>query len=440
MYDINQVRSAFPILARTVHDKPLVYLDNAATTQKPLCVLDAMREEYLNVNANVHRGVHWMSQQATDLHEQARETVRRFLNAGSTTEIVFTRGTTEGINLVASSYCDSFMDEGDEIIISTVEHHSNIVPWQLQAEKKRLKLKVIPMSDDGTLDIEAYKQLFTEKTKMVSVAHVSNVLGTVNPMKTIVSIAHEHGVPVLVDGAQSAPHFKVDVQDIDCDFFVFSGHKVYGPTGIGVLYGKEVWLDKLPPYQGGGEMIARVTFEKTTFERPPLKFEAGTPDYIATHGLAKALDYVTALGLDNIAAHEQELTRYALEKLHSIDGIKIYGHGASPSASEGGDVEMLKRTLDAEANRENRHTLSSTPSEGLGEAVISFNVGDIHHMDIGTLLDRLGIAVRTGHHCAQPLMDRLGVLGTVRASFALYNTKEEVDTVVAGIERVRRMF
>lgn len=405
------IRKDFPILARTVHDKPLVYLDNAATTQKPLCVLDAMREEYLNVNANVHRGVHWMSQQATDLHEQARETVRRFLNAGSTTEIVFTRGTTEGINLVASSFCDACMEPGDEIIISTVEHHSNIVPWQLQAGKKGLKLKVIPMSDDGVLDMEAYEQLFTERTRIVSVAHVSNVLGTVNPVQRMVAIAHEHGVPVLVDGAQSAPHFKVDVQDIDCDFFVFSGHKVYGPTGIGVLYGKEAWLEKLPPYQGGGEMIANVSFEKTTFERPPLKFEAGTPDYIATHGLATALDYVTALGLDNIAAHEQELTRYALEKLHSIEGIKIYGHHVSPNALE-----------------------------GLGEAVISFNVGDIHHMDIGTLLDRLGIAVRTGHHCAQPLMDRLGVLGTVRASFALYNTKEEIDVLVAGIERVRRMF
>ena len=407
---MNYQRSSFPILSRTVYGKPLVYLDNAATTQKPLVVLDAMREEYLNVNANVHRGVHWMSQQATELHEQARETVRRFLNAGTTDEIVFTRGTTEGINLVASSFCEAFMNESDEIILSTMEHHSNIVPWQLQAQKKGLVIKVIPMTDDGTLDMEAYANLFTERTRIVSVAHVSNVLGTVNPVSDMIRIAHEHNVPVLIDGAQSAPHFKVDVQALDCDFFVFSGHKVYGPTGIGVLYGKEDWLDKLPPYQGGGEMIANVSFEKTTFERPPLKFEAGTPDYIATHGLAKALDYVTDLGLENIARHEKELTRYALNKLRNIEHIKIYGHQGSASSDE------------------------------VGEAVISFNVGNIHHMDLGTLLDRLGIAVRTGHHCAQPLMDRLGVLGTVRASFALYNTLEEVDAFVAGLERVVKMF
>lgn len=403
-------RPSFPILSRTIYGKPLVYLDNAATTQKPLVVLDAMREEYLNVNANVHRGVHWMSQQATELHEQARETVRRFLNAGTTDEIVFTRGTTEGINLVASSFCEAFMNESDEIILSTMEHHSNIVPWQLQAQKKGLVIKVIPMTDDGTLDMEAYANLFTERTRIVSVAHVSNVLGTVNPVSDMIRIAHEHNVPVLIDGAQSAPHFKVDVQALDCDFFVFSGHKVYGPTGIGVLYGKEDWLDKLPPYQGGGEMIANVSFEKTTFERPPLKFEAGTPDYIATHGLAKALDYVTDLGLENIARHEKELTRYALNKLRNIEHIKIYGHQGSATSDE------------------------------VGEAVISFNVGNIHHMDLGTLLDRLGIAVRTGHHCAQPLMDRLGVLGTVRASFALYNTLEEVDAFVAGLERVVKMF
>lgn len=405
---MNYQRSSFPILSRTIYGKPLVYLDNAATTQKPLVVLDAMREEYFNVNANVHRGVHWMSQQATELHEQARETVRRFLHAGSTNEIVFTRGTTEGINLVASSFCEAFMHEGDEIILSTMEHHSNIVPWQLQAERKGLTIKVIPMTDDGTLDMEAYANLFTERTRIVSVAHVSNVLGTVNPVADMIRIAHEHHVPVLIDGAQSAPHFKVDVQALDCDFFVFSGHKVYGPTGIGVLYGKEDWLDKLPPYQGGGEMIAHVSFEKTTFERPPLKFEAGTPDYVATHGLAKALDYVTDLGLDNIARHEKELTKYALTQLRNIEGIKIYGHPSS--------------------------------SDEVGEAVISFNVGNIHHMDLGTLLDRLGIAVRTGHHCAQPLMDRLGVLGTVRASFALYNTKQEVDAFVDGLERVVKMF
>ena len=405
---MNCPRPSFPILSRTIYGKPLVYLDNAATTQKPLVVLDAMREEYLNVNANVHRGVHWMSQQATELHEQARETVRRFLHAGSTNEIVFTRGTTEGINLVASSFCEAFMHEGDEIILSTMEHHSNIVPWQLQAERKGLTIKVIPMTDDGTLDMEAYANLFTDRTRIVSVAHVSNVLGTVNPVSEMIRIAHEHHVPVLIDGAQSAPHFKVDVRALDCDFFVFSGHKVYGPTGIGVLYGKEDWLDKLPPYQGGGEMIAHVSFEKTTFERPPLKFEAGTPDYVATHGLAKALDYVTDLGLDNIARHEKELTKYALTQLRNIEGIKIYGHPSS--------------------------------SDEVGEAVISFNVGNIHHMDLGTLLDRLGIAVRTGHHCAQPLMDRLGVLGTVRASFALYNTLEEVDAFIDGLERVVNMF
>ena len=404
--NIDNIRKDFPILSRTVYDKPLVYFDNAATTQKPLCVLDAMREEYLNVNANVHRGVHWMSQRATDLHEAARETVRKFINAKSVAEIVFTRGTTEGINLVASSFCDEFMHEGDEIIVSVMEHHSNIVPWQLQARKKGLVLKVIPMTDDGVLDMEAYKNLFTEKTKIVSIAHVSNVLGTVNPVKDIVSIAHEHNVPVLVDGAQSTPHFKVDMQDIDCDFFVFSGHKIYGPTGIGVLYGKEEWLDKLPPYQGGGEMIARVSFDGTTFERPPLKFEAGTPDYIATSGLAKALDYVSAIGMDNIEKYEQELTQYALEKLRQIPDMHIYGH----------------------------------PTFNVSDAVISFNVGDIHHMDMGTLLDRLGIAVRTGHHCAQPLMDRLGVLGTVRASFSFYNTKDEIDSFIAGIERVSKMF
>lgn len=404
--NIDNIRKDFPILSRTVYDKPLVYFDNAATTQKPLCVLDAMREEYLNVNANVHRGVHWMSQRATDLHEAARETVRKFINAKSVAEIVFTRGTTEGINLVASSFCDEFMHEGDEIIVSVMEHHSNIVPWQLQARKKGIVLKVIPMTDDGVLDMEAYKKLFTEKTKIVSIAHVSNVLGTVNPVKDIVSIAHEHNVPVLVDGAQSTPHFKVDMQDIDCDFFVFSGHKIYGPTGIGVLYGKEEWLDKLPPYQGGGEMIARVSFDGTTFERPPLKFEAGTPDYIATSGLAKALDYVSAIGMDNIEKYEQELTQYALEKLRQIPDMHIYGH----------------------------------PTFNVSDAVISFNVGDIHHMDMGTLLDRLGIAVRTGHHCAQPLMDRLGVLGTVRASFSFYNTKEEIDSIFAGIMRISKMF
>ena len=412
-----ELKKDFPILSRQVHGKPLVYLDNAATTQKPLCVLDAMREEYLNVNANVHRGVHWLSQQATELHEQARETVRRFINARSTSEIVFTRGTTEGLNLVASSYCEAFMTEGDEVIVSVMEHHSNIVPWQLQAARKGIKLRVIPMTDDGRLDLDALQKLFNPRTRLVSVTHVSNVLGTVNPVEDIIRMAHSYEVPVMVDGAQSTPHFAVDVQALDCDFFVFSGHKVYGPTGVGVLYGKESWLDRLPPYQGGGEMIEHVSFEHTTFERPPLKFEAGTPDYVATHGLAVALDYVSRVGLDNIAAHEQQLTRYALEKLHSIDNIKIYGHGYAGSAER-----------------------VATAVAGEGDAVISFNVGDIHHMDLGTLLDRLGIAVRTGHHCAQPLMDRLGVLGTVRASFALYNTFDDVDALVAGIERVSKMF
>ena len=405
MYDINKVRDSFPILSRTVYGKPLVYLDNGATTQKPLCVLDAMREEYLNVNANVHRGVHWLSQQATDLHEAARETVRKFINARSTNEIVFTRGTTESLNLIASSFTEGCMKEGDEVIVSTMEHHSNIVPWQLQAQRRGIVLKVIPMTEEGVLDLDAYRKLFTERTRLVSITHVSNVLGTVNPIKEMTHIAHEHGAPVMVDGAQSVPHFAVDVQELDCEFLAFSGHKVYGPTGVGVLYGKEAWLDRLPPYQGGGEMIEHVSFEKTTFERPPLKFEAGTPDYIATHGLAKALDYVSSLGMDNILSHEQDLTRYALQQLRTVEGIHIYGH-----------------------------------SNDSGDAVISFNVGNIHPMDLGTLLDQLGIAVRTGHHCAQPLMDRLGVLGTVRASFGLYNTREEVDALVAGIKRVSVMF
>ncbi len=407
MYDINKVRQDFPILSREVHGRPLVYLDNAATTQKPLCVLDAMRDEYLNVNANVHRGVHYLSQQATDLHEQARETVRRFLNAESTTEIVFTRGTTEGLNLVASTFTEAMMEPADEVIVSVMEHHSNIVPWQLAARRKGIRLRVIPMSDSGILDMEAYKALFNEKTKMVSVAHVSNVLGTVNPVEDIIKTAHDNGVPCVVDGAQSAPHVKVDVQKLDCDFYVCSGHKMYGPTGIGVLYGKEEWLDRLPPYQGGGEMIENVSFEKTTFEKPPLKFEAGTPDYIATHGLAVAIDYMESLGMDNIEQHERELTAYALQRLSAIDGMHISG-----------PLDQL-----------HSH-----------DAVVSFNVGNIHHMDMGTLLDQLGIAVRTGHHCAQPLMDRLGVLGTVRASFALYNTKQEIDVLAEGIERVSKMF
>ncbi|MBP3286652.1 MAG: cysteine desulfurase [Prevotella sp.] len=406
-YNINKVREDFPILSREVYGKSLVYLDNAATTQKPLCVLDAMREEYLNVNANVHRGVHYLSQQATDLHEAAREKVRQFIHAQKTEEIVFTRGTTEAINLVASSFCESQMKEGDEVLVTEMEHHSNIVPWQLQAQKRGIVVRHLPITDDGRLvscdDIATY---LTERTKLLSIAHVSNVLGTINSVADIIKIAHERGIPVLVDGAQSAPHLKIDVQAMDCDFFAFSGHKMYGPTGIGVLYGKEKWLEKLPPYQGGGEMIDKVTWERTTFERLPFKFEAGTPDYVATHGLAQAIDYINAIGLDAIEAHEQALTRYCMEQLQTIDGMKIYG----PQSSIAKD------------------------------AVVSFNVGNIHHLDLGTLLDRLGIAVRTGHHCAQPLMERLGIQGTVRASFALYNTKEEIDALVAGIRRVSQMF
>ncbi len=412
MYDIEKIRADFPILSREIYGKPLVYLDNAATTQKPLCVLDAMRDEYLNVNANVHRGVHYLSQQATDLHEAAREKVRQFINARKIEEIIFTRGTTEAINLIATSFCESQMQEGDEVIVTDMEHHSNIVSWQLQAMKRGIIVKHLPITDDGILCLDMLESMITEKTKIISVAHVSNVLGTINPVEKIIKIAHEHGIPVLVDGAQSTPHFKVDVQAMDCDFFAFSGHKMYGPTGIGVLYGKEEWLEKLPPYQGGGEMIDKVSWERTTFERLPFKFEAGTPDYIATHGLATAIDYLNRVGLDSVKAHEQELTRYCMEQLQTIDGIHIYGPTATTP-----NADVLGK-----------------------DAVVSFNVGDIHHLDLGTLLDRLGIAVRTGHHCAQPLMNRLGITGTVRASFALYNTKEEVDALVAGIRRVSQMF
>lgn len=406
MYDINKVREDFPILSRQVHNKPLVYFDNGATTQKPLCVLDAMREEYLNVNANVHRGVHYLSQKATDLHEAARETVREFLNAKSTSEIVFTRGTTEGLNLVASTFTEAFMKEGDEVIVSAMEHHSNIVPWQLATQRKGIVLKVIPMTDEGVLCVDQLEEMITPKTKIISCMHVSNVLGTINPVEEIIRIGHAHNLPVVIDGAQSAPHFKVDVQALDCDFFVLSGHKMYGPTGIGVLYGKEEWLEKLPPYQGGGEMIENVSWGKTTFERPPLKFEAGTPDYVATNGLATAIKYMQNLGMENIEAHERELTAYAMKRMSEVEGMHIYG----PSSID------------------------------VHDAVVSFQVGNIHHMDMGTLLDQLGIAVRTGHHCAQPLMDRLGILGTARASFALYNTKEEIDTLVEGIKRVASMF
>ena len=404
MYDIKKIRKDFPILDREIYNHKLVYLDNAATTQKPKQVVEAMTEEYYNVNANVHRGVHYLSQKATDLHEEAREKVRGFINAKSTSEIIFTRGTTESMNLIASSFCEEFMKEGDEVIVSVMEHHSNIVPWQLQAARKGISLRVVPIDDKGEIIIEEYKKLFNEKTKIVSIAHVSNVLGTVNPIKEMIEIAHSHGVPFMVDGAQSAPHFAINVQDLDCDFFAFSGHKMYGPTGVGVLYGKESWLDRLPPYQGGGEMIESVSFEKTTFERLPFKFEAGTPDYIATHGLATAIDYIKALGIDNINKHERELTEYAMKHMREIEEIHIFGEA------------------------ENK------------DAVVSFLVGDIHHLDMGTLLDRLGIAVRTGHHCAQPLMTRLGIQGTVRASFALYNTTEEIDMLIDGIKRVSKMF
>lgn len=406
-YNLEQIRQDFPILQRQVYGRPLVYLDNGATTQKPRCVVEAMTEEYYNVNANVHRGVHFLSQKATDLHEQSRETVRRFLNANSVNEIIFTRGTTESMNLVASCFSEAFMQEGDEVIISTLEHHSNIVPWQLVQNRKGIKLRVIPITDEGNICLDEYEKLFTKRTRIVSVAHVSNVLGTINPVKEIIEIAHAHGVPVLIDGAQSTPHMAVDVQQLDCDFFAFSGHKMYGPTGVGVLYGREKWLDRLPPYMGGGEMIKRVSFEQTTFNELPYKFEAGTPDYIATTGLAQAIDYVGQLGMDNIEAHERDLAQYAVSRLQQIPGMHLYGPMAYGA-------------------------------EGAGP--LSFNVEGIHHLDMGTLLDRLGVAVRTGHHCAEPLMHRLGVDGTVRASFGLYNTRAEIDVLASSIERVCKMF
>ena len=404
MYQIQEIRKDFPILSRTVYHKPLIYFDNAATTQKPRSVVESIKNEYYSVNANVHRGVHFLSQQATELHETARKTVQTFINAKSPNEIIFTRGTTESINLIASSFVESQMKAGDEIIISTMEHHSNIVPWQLQASKHGIIIKVIPMNDQGELLLDAYENLFTERTKLVSITHISNVLGTINPVKEMIATAHAHDVPVLIDGAQSIPHMIIDVQDLDADFLAFSGHKVYGPTGIGVLYGKEKWLDKLPPYQAGGEMIQHVTFEKTTFNELPYKFEAGTPDYIGSTALAKALDYLSSIGMEQIAAHEHELMTYATQQMKQIDGMRIFG----------------------EANEKG--------------AVISFLVGNIHHLDMGTLLDQLGIAVRTGHHCAEPLMNRLGIEGTVRASFGLYNTKEEIDVFIQGIRRVCSMF
>ena len=402
--NIDSIRKDFPILSREVYGKPLIYLDNAATVQKPRCVVDAISDEYFSVNANVHRGVHYLSQQATELHESARETIRDFINANSTSEVVFTRGTTESINLVAGAFGEAFIRQGDEVIISVMEHHSNIVPWQLLRDRKGIVIKVIPMTDKGEIDMDAYKALFTDRTRLVCVTHVSNVLGTINPVKEMTEIAHGHGAYILVDAAQSAPHMQIDVQDIGCDFLAFSGHKMYGPTGIGVLYGKEILLDAMPPYQGGGEMIARVSFEKTTYERLPYKFEAGTPDFVGSHALAVAIGYLNGIGMNNIARHEQTITTYAMEKMQTIEGIKIYGT----------------------ANEKN--------------AVIAFNVGNIHHLDLGTLLDQLGIAIRTGHHCAQPLMQRCGVEGMARASFALYTTQDEIDALVSGIRRVARMF
>ncbi|MBR1542907.1 MAG: cysteine desulfurase [Bacteroidaceae bacterium] len=428
MFNVQSIREDFPILQTQVYGHPLVYLDNGATTQKPRQVVEAMVNQYYTANSNVHRGVHHLSTVATDMLEQSRETVRKFIHAASVDEIVFTRGTTEAVNLVASSFCQQEMQAGDEVIVSTMEHHSNIVPWQLQAERKGIVVKVIPMTDEGVLQMDAYEQLFTEKTKIVSVAHVSNVLGTVNPVAEIIRIAHTHGVPVLIDGAQSVPHMPVDVQALDADFYCFSGHKVYGPTGIGVLYGKREWLDRLPPYQGGGEMIGTVSFEKTTFNHLPYKFEAGTPDYVGATGLAAALDYVSAIGMDNIAAYEASLTQYALEQMAQIPGMRIFG---PISASLTSQVD--------EYSSDNCQ-LSIVNCQLHRGSVISFLVGDIHHLDMGTLLDRLGIAVRTGHHCAEPLMHRLGIEGTVRASFGIYNTFEEIDAFVSGIKRVASMF
>lgn len=404
MYNLDEIRNDFPILQREIYNRPLIYLDNAATTQKPLCVTNAISEMYNSLNANVHRGVHFLSQRATDLHEAARERVRAFINAASIGEVIFTRGTTESINLVASSFGEAFLKEGDEVIVSTMEHHSNIVPWQLLRDRKGIVIKVIPINDLGEIDLAAYEALFTNRTKLVSVAHVSNVLGTINPVKRMATIAHAKGAKILVDGAQSTPHFKVNVQDIDCDFFAFSGHKIYGPTGIGVLYGKEALLNEMPPYHGGGEMIARVTFEKTTYERLPFKFEAGTPNYVGTHALATAIDYVEQLGMDQISAHERELTRYAMGQMRCIPELKFYGEAAEK------------------------------------DAVVAFNIGNIHPMDLGTLLDRLGVAIRTGHHCAQPLMQHYGVESMARASFALYNTKAEIDNFIKALDRVRKMF
>ena len=404
MYNVNEIRKQFPILGEKIYSKPLIYFDNAATTQKPLCVLDEMQQMYLHSNANVHRGVHYLSQVATNMHEEARRKTAEFINAKKAEEIVFTRGTTEGLNLLASTFADSFMQEGDEVIVSCMEHHSNIVPWQMQADKKGIVLKVIPINDKGELDMEEYKKLFSKRTKIVSIMHVSNVLGTINPVRELIDIAHQNNVPIMIDGAQSTPHMRVDMQEMDCDFFAFSAHKMYGPTGIGVLYGKEEWLEKLPPYQCGGEMIDHVSFEKTTYGVLPYKFEAGTPDYVASHGLATAIDFITKIGIENINRHENELLNYCTEKMKTIEGMRFFGEAKEK------------------------------------DAVISFQIGNIHHLDMGTLLDRYGIAIRTGHHCAQPLMNRFDIQGTARASFALYNTKEEIDAFIDALQRVQKMF
>lgn len=402
--DINKIRADFPILSREVYGKPLVYLDNAATSQKPQCVIDKIAEMYTSVNSNVHRGVHYLSQAATDEHEAARKTVQKFINAVSPDEIVFTRGATESINLVASSFCSKFCKEGDEILISAMEHHSNIVPWQLQAEIRGLKIKVAPINSDGELLIDELEKLISDRTKLIAVTHISNVLGTINPIERIAEIANKHNVPILIDAAQSVQHAKVDVQKINCDFLVFSSHKVYGPTGVGVLYGKERWLNEMPPYQGGGEMISSVSFEKTIFNHLPFKFEAGTPDFVGTAALATALKYVSSIGLENIAQHEDDLLRYASAEMLKIEGLRIIGTSNKKSS------------------------------------VISFLIDDIHPYDIGTLLDKMGIAVRTGHHCAEPLMKELGIDGTARASFAFYNTKEEIDIFLLALKRIVSMF
>jgi cysteine desulfurase/selenocysteine lyase len=404
MLDVKKIRSEFPTLNQMVHDSPLVYFDNGATTQKPDVVIERVQQYYQNENSNVHRGVHYLSQEATSRHEEARETVQKFINAASTKEVIFTKGTTESINLVASSFAKKFLNEGDEIIVSEMEHHANIVPWQMACEEKGAHLKVVPVFEDGSLDMEAYENLLSDKTKMVALAHISNVMGIINPIEQIIELAHEKNIPVLIDGAQGVSHTKVDVQALDCDFYVFSGHKLFAPMGIGVLYGKEEWLEKLPPYQTGGEMIKNVSFERTTFNELPFKFEAGTPNVAGALGLAAAIDYISDLGLEEIEVHEKDLLDYGTEQLLKVEGLRIIGTNTNKAS------------------------------------VISFVFEDIHHYDAGTILDQLGIAVRTGNHCAQPLMKRFGISGTIRAAFAFYNTREEIDKFVVSLNRLRQMF